>query len=160
MDIKKLDINQCPGDYFTPNAFKRTHKCDDKTSYVSIYKYSKNWTSFISKYFFSSVCQFKAEVSRLEATNACANKDMNILLRILLTTLTDRGWMQSSRAWWRANPTGSTCTNVVLLVSPASHPPSPSRCLLPSSASSSDPSSTDREKAWNLFCCDSSQILT
>ena len=116
--------------------------------------------NLLHKYFFSSVCQFKAEVSRLEATNACANKDMNILLRILLTTLTDRGWMQSSRAWWRANPTGSTCTNVVLLVSLASHPPSPSRCLLPSSASSSDPSSTDREKAWNLFCCDSSQILT
>ena len=35
MDIKMLDINQCPGDYYTPNAFKRTHKCDDKTSYVS-----------------------------------------------------------------------------------------------------------------------------
>ena len=35
MEIKKLDISQCPGDYFTPNAFKRTHKCDDKTSYVS-----------------------------------------------------------------------------------------------------------------------------
>jgi len=33
MEIKKLDISQCPGDYFTPNAFKRTHKCDDKTSY-------------------------------------------------------------------------------------------------------------------------------
>ena len=37
MDIKMLDINQCPADYYTPNAFKRTHKCDDKTSYVSIY---------------------------------------------------------------------------------------------------------------------------
>ena len=36
MDIKKLDINQCPGEYYTPNAFKRTHKCDDKTSYVSV----------------------------------------------------------------------------------------------------------------------------
>ena len=35
MDIEKLDINQCPGEYYTPNAFKRTHKCDDKTSYVS-----------------------------------------------------------------------------------------------------------------------------
>ena len=35
MEIKKLDISQCPGDYYTPNAFKRTHKCDDKTSYVS-----------------------------------------------------------------------------------------------------------------------------
>ena len=37
MDIEKLDINQCPGEYYTPNAFKRTHKCDDKTSYVSIF---------------------------------------------------------------------------------------------------------------------------
>ena len=36
MDIKVLDVNQCPGEYYTPNAFKRTHKCDDKTSYVSI----------------------------------------------------------------------------------------------------------------------------
>ena len=36
MEIKKLDISQCPGDYYTPNAFKRTHKCDDKTSYVSL----------------------------------------------------------------------------------------------------------------------------
>ena len=36
MDIKVLDVNQCPGKYYTPNAFKRTHKCDDKTSYVSI----------------------------------------------------------------------------------------------------------------------------
>ena len=35
MEIKKLDISQCPGDYYTPNAFKRTHKRDDKTSYVS-----------------------------------------------------------------------------------------------------------------------------
>ena len=36
MDIKVLDVNQCPGKYYTPNAFKRTHKCDDKTSYVSM----------------------------------------------------------------------------------------------------------------------------
>ena len=36
MDIKVLDVNQCPGKYYTPNAFKRTHKCGDKTSYVSI----------------------------------------------------------------------------------------------------------------------------
>merc|ERR1711936_1093525 len=33
MDIKMLDVNQCPNDYHTPNAFKRTHKCDEKTSY-------------------------------------------------------------------------------------------------------------------------------
>ncbi|XP_063705468.1 uncharacterized protein LOC134834659 [Culicoides brevitarsis] len=33
MDIQQLDINQCPDDYFVPNAFKNTHKCDKKTSY-------------------------------------------------------------------------------------------------------------------------------
>jgi hypothetical protein len=36
MDIKMLDVNQCNGDYHTPNAFKRTHKCDERTSYVSV----------------------------------------------------------------------------------------------------------------------------
>lgn len=35
MDLLKLDINQCPDEYHTPNAFKDTHKCDKKTSYVS-----------------------------------------------------------------------------------------------------------------------------
>jgi hypothetical protein len=34
MDIRMLDIDQCPDKYYTPNAFKETHKCDDKTSYV------------------------------------------------------------------------------------------------------------------------------
>lgn len=33
MNILQLDINQCPDDYYTPNAFKGTHKCDEKTSY-------------------------------------------------------------------------------------------------------------------------------
>lgn len=35
MDMRQLDINQCPDDYHTPNAFKNTHKCDASTSYVS-----------------------------------------------------------------------------------------------------------------------------
>lgn len=35
MDMLQLDINQCPDNYYTPNAFKNTHKCDDKSSYVS-----------------------------------------------------------------------------------------------------------------------------
>lgn len=34
MDLLKLDINQCPDKYYVPNAFKGTHKCDEKTSYV------------------------------------------------------------------------------------------------------------------------------
>lgn len=33
MDLQMLDINQCPGQYYTPNAFKDTNKCDTKTSY-------------------------------------------------------------------------------------------------------------------------------
>jgi hypothetical protein len=33
--MRVLDINQCPDDYHTPNAFKNSHKCDRKTSYVS-----------------------------------------------------------------------------------------------------------------------------
>ena len=37
MDMLQLDINQCPDDYFVPNAFKNTHKCDEKSSYVSIW---------------------------------------------------------------------------------------------------------------------------
>ena len=40
MDIKMLDVNQCNGDYHTPNAFKRTHKCDERTSYVSVQEFS------------------------------------------------------------------------------------------------------------------------
>ena len=35
MDIQMLDIDQCPDKYHIPNAFKDTHKCDDKSSYVS-----------------------------------------------------------------------------------------------------------------------------
>lgn len=35
MDMLQMDINQCDDDYFIPNAFKNTHKCDRKTSYVS-----------------------------------------------------------------------------------------------------------------------------
>eukprot|EP00095_Tigriopus_kingsejongensis_P001165 maker-scaffold350_size199587-snap-gene-0.27 protein:Tk01165 transcript:maker-scaffold350_size199587-snap-gene-0.27-mRNA-1 annotation:"hypothetical protein SINV_01162" len=33
MDIRMLDIDQCPDKYHAPNHFKDTHKCDDKTSY-------------------------------------------------------------------------------------------------------------------------------
>lgn len=36
MDILQMDINQCPAEYHVPNAFKNTHKCDAKTSYVII----------------------------------------------------------------------------------------------------------------------------
>ncbi|KAK2715050.1 hypothetical protein QYM36_009890, partial [Artemia franciscana] len=33
MDLEQLDINQCPTNFHTPNAFKDTNKCDRKTSY-------------------------------------------------------------------------------------------------------------------------------
>ncbi|XP_066939738.1 uncharacterized protein [Macrobrachium rosenbergii] len=33
MDLLKLDISQCPSDFFVQNAFKDTHKCNRKTSY-------------------------------------------------------------------------------------------------------------------------------
>ncbi|XP_076373714.1 uncharacterized protein LOC143258513 [Tachypleus tridentatus] len=32
MKLEKLDINQCSDNYFAPNAFKDTHKCDRKSS--------------------------------------------------------------------------------------------------------------------------------
>lgn len=32
MDLLKLDINQCPDQFYVPNAFKDTNKCDQKTS--------------------------------------------------------------------------------------------------------------------------------
>lgn len=35
MDLLQLDINQCPDEFYEPNAFKNTHKCDEKSSYVS-----------------------------------------------------------------------------------------------------------------------------
>jgi hypothetical protein len=35
MRLLELDINQCPDKFYVPNAFKDTHKCDRKTSYVS-----------------------------------------------------------------------------------------------------------------------------
>lgn len=35
MDLLQLDINQCPDEFYEPNAFKSTNKCDEKTSYVS-----------------------------------------------------------------------------------------------------------------------------
>lgn len=49
MDMRQLDINQCPADYHTPNAFKNTHKCDEKSSYVSWQKESIH--NKILKYF-------------------------------------------------------------------------------------------------------------
>lgn len=35
MDVLNLDIVQCPSEYYVQNAFKDTHRCDRKTSYVT-----------------------------------------------------------------------------------------------------------------------------
>lgn len=52
MDLQTLDVNQCPGKYYTPNAFKETNKCDLKTSYVSLLFYNhKNCYNFINYIF-------------------------------------------------------------------------------------------------------------
>lgn len=40
MDMLQLDINQCPDWYYEPNAFKNTHKCDEQSSYVSIFYFT------------------------------------------------------------------------------------------------------------------------
>ena len=37
-----LDIDQCPDKYYVPNAFKDTHKCDDRSSYVSKFENINN----------------------------------------------------------------------------------------------------------------------
>ena len=93
MDIKVLDVNQCPGKYYTPNAFKRTHKCDDKTSYVSI---QYQLQQFLIYKTFSSVFRFLGAGSQQVDTNVNANKDMSIRLRIPSTILMVRDWMLSS----------------------------------------------------------------
>ncbi|KAA0202045.1 hypothetical protein HAZT_HAZT011936 [Hyalella azteca] len=33
VDLLRMDINQCPAEYFVQNVFKDTHRCDRKTSY-------------------------------------------------------------------------------------------------------------------------------
>lgn len=37
MPLLNLDINQCPHKFYEPNAFKGTHKCDQRSSYVLQY---------------------------------------------------------------------------------------------------------------------------
>lgn len=46
----QMDINQCDDDYFIPNAFKNTHKCDRKTSYVSSFEEPRQRADFDSKH--------------------------------------------------------------------------------------------------------------
>jgi len=61
MRLLELDINQCPDKFYVPNAFKDTHKCDRKTSYVSstglLYLFLKTVrvTKWFKKYSIASV---------------------------------------------------------------------------------------------------------
>lgn len=58
MDVLNLDIVQCPSEYYVQNAFKDTHRCDRRTSYVS-YAYVF-WVSEIQSFLLLlfSHCQF------------------------------------------------------------------------------------------------------
>ena len=89
MNIRMLDIDQCPDRYWVPNAFKDTHKCDDKTSYVSpsikCFQH-KAVPTFLSILF--SVFQFWDGGSRPEATSVSANKGTSTLSKIPSLTTT------------------------------------------------------------------------
>ena len=102
MDIMMLDIDQCPEKYYVPNAFKDTHKCDDKSSYVSciFFKSSaivsvhnlnslNNLSSESKLIFYYSAFLFSAEVLLRADINVNVNKDMNTLLKTPLHTMTD-----------------------------------------------------------------------
>lgn len=89
VDMLQMDINQCDDDYFIPNAFKGTHKCDQKTSYVSFNSGTRRPemdtelnTYFFSLLSFSSVFRFWDVYSQLAATNANACKATSIRLKI------------------------------------------------------------------------------
>ena len=83
MDIRMLDIDQCPDKYHVPNAYKDTHKCDDKSSYVRKASYNL-LAPYVdqSLIFLYSVCQFWAEASRQEVTSANVNRVTSIRLKI------------------------------------------------------------------------------
>ena len=85
MDIRMLDIDQCPDRYWVPNAFKDTHKCDDKTSYVS--HFSKVMLDAIDYFRYTfSACLFWDADSRRVDTSVNANKVTSILSKTPLPT--------------------------------------------------------------------------
>lgn len=94
MDMRQLDINQCPSDYHTPNAFKNTHKCDPKTSYVS--KKIKSLKSILKLCHFSAF-QFSVVGLKVAAISASAFKDTSIHLRISSPTTMVSWSSQNSR---------------------------------------------------------------
>lgn len=90
MDLQTLDINQCPGKYHTPNSFKDTNKCDQKTSYVSYFIYQMCYILFLQmlcviyiRIFLHSAFLFWAEASTLEAINANADRATSIRSKML-----------------------------------------------------------------------------
>ena len=52
VDVKldELDINQCPADFYIPNAFKNTAKCDFQSQYVSIINVMSTLLTWSLKY--------------------------------------------------------------------------------------------------------------
>jgi len=51
MPLLNLDINQCPHKFYEPNAFKGTHKCDQRSSYV------RQFINFYLNYFLLFIVQ-------------------------------------------------------------------------------------------------------
>lgn len=82
MDILQLDINQCDDAYYVPNAFKNTHKCDAKTSYVSVHVLKFYCIFFLNKYVFYSVYRFWVVVLTRAVTNVNVYKVSSIHLKI------------------------------------------------------------------------------
>ncbi len=90
MDLQTLDINQCPGKYHTPNAFKETNKCDLKTSYVSSFhtlKITFHFKIFVIigfslDLYFDSVFQYWDEALILVVTSVSASKATSILSKM------------------------------------------------------------------------------
>lgn len=58
MDLLQLDINQCDDKFNVPNAFKGTHKCDKKSSYVSYFYLSFFLSLLLSRLFSSYIHYF------------------------------------------------------------------------------------------------------
>ena len=48
VQLDQLDMNQCPQDYFVPNAFKDTARCHYETTYVSTFPLIEFFTQVLS----------------------------------------------------------------------------------------------------------------
>ena len=69
VDLLQLDINQCDDDFNVPNAFKGTHKCDKKSSYVRVkffYVYKHYIYIYILLLFFLSYLSYYLILVRIQ----------------------------------------------------------------------------------------------